>query len=803
MTQRGPWVRHRWRLVALLALVLAAAVAWIRAGTLLPTDPGARLQALYGETRLLDRHGQPLRHLTGPDHWRAMPVGLDQISDKVVAATLALEDQRFWQHPGVDPLAIARAAAQNLMRLRRFSGASTLTQQLVKQMERRPRTWSGKLVEALEAVQLDACYTKRDVLGWYLNWAPYGGLTRGVEAAARGYFGVAAADVTWAQAAYLAVLPRAPGRLDPLLHPERALAPQRRLLRSLAAAGTIDDATLQTALATPIVIRPEAQARLAPHLGDWVQERLPLAVDRPTAWLTTLDAPLQDHVTQLLRVRLAALRDRHVGNGAVVVIDNETAEVRALVGSAGYGDTGRLGANNGALALRQPGSTIKPFAFAAAFASGDPGLHPATLLPDLEAHFATPQGDYAPRNYGDDGGDHTAGPLRARLALGASVNIASVRLMERVGVQPVLDLLRRLGLQSLAQDADHYGLGLVLGDGEVTLLDLTGAFATLARLGQHQTPRWLAGVQLLDGLPLVLPRDPPTRALPATAAFQVLDILRDPAARLPSFGRGSALELPFPVAAKTGTSKGFRDNWALGATPRWTVGVWVGNFDGSPMTDVSGVTGAAPLLHQVLLHLGGNAPTDDWTPPPGLHQRAVCTLSGGLATPRCTTQVDEWFVDGRDPRPCDVHVDIALDRLTGLRAGPGCPPGDVVHEVFAILPPIYAQWSHAHLPLPPTAFSPRCPGTDPLPTDAPLILEPHAGATFVRDSTLPASMQQIALLAHGSGRLTWTVAGREVAQTQPGQRAFWTPPPGHHRVIVRTDTGQHAHVDVDVEAPLR
>lgn len=793
MTRR-PWMR---RLAVVTVLLLLGLLVAAHGRWLLPDDPGQTLQLRYGATEMRDADGRTLRWLYGPDHTRAQPVALTAISPKLLAATLALEDQRFWRHPGVDPLAILRAVGQNLARGRRFSGASTLTQQLVKQMQPRPRTWSGKAVEALAALQLEAHYSKPTILAWYLNWAPYGGLVRGVQAASRGYFHKDAKSLSWAEATYLAVLPRAPGRLDPLLHPERALVAQRRLLRTLHAAGALNEQELAAALAEPVLIQPEASVSLAPHLADVVRAQLPALWQlRPTQLLTTLSAPLQDEVARRLRTHLATLADRQVGNGAVVVIDNATLEVRAMVGSAGYAAADRLGANNGALMLRQPGSTMKAFAYAAAFADPAKHLTPATLLADLEAHFATAHGDYAPRNYGDT----TAGPLRARVALASSVNIASVRLAQQLGVAQLLELLHALGLKSLDRSPEHYGLGLVLGDGEVSLLDLTGAFAALARMGSFAPPRWLRAVQWADGAPAPVAADLPRQVLPATAAFQVLDILSDPVARAPAFGRDGPLELPFQVAAKTGTSKGFRDNWALGATPRWTVGVWVGNFDGAAMRDVSGVTGAAPLLRAVLLHLVGTDESPPFTPPSGLTHAAICPLSGGAHTPLCPTAIDEWFAEGSVPPPCGVHQRVDLDRRNHLRAGPGCSPALLDYEVFAVLPPQFDRWAHDHLPpLPP--WSPLCPGSEAPRAGALAIDEPFDGATYQRDSQLPASTQQIALSGHGAAPLQWQVDGRPLGQTGSGERLYWTPPPGTHTIMVTDASQQRARVRIEVLAP--
>jgi len=780
---------------------LAALWALLRGGWLAPADPARTLRERYASTRLTDRHGRPLRDWTGPLHTRTRPLNLQDISPHLIAATLCLEDQRFFSHPGIDLPAIARAAWSNLARGHVVSGASTLTQQVVKLLAPRPRTLAAKAREALTALHLEARHDKREILQWYFNFAPYGSLVRGAQQAALVYLQKPAKDLTLAEAAWLAVLPRSPSRLDPLRDAHKALPAQRALLRRMHEQKLCTDQALRTALAQPIAVLAAWRRLDAPHFADFAAAQLaPLVALKPAQVRTTLDAALQDDVARMLDGHLRELAARQAGNAAVVVIDNESMEVRVLVGSRGYQDRAHLGANNGATALRQPGSALKPITFAAAF---DAGATAATLLADLPAHFATEQGDYAPKNYGGK----FRGPLLARVALANSVNVAALKLLAWLGVPRLQHVLHALGLTTLSRDAQTYGLALTLGDGEVTLLDLTAAYAALARGGRHAPARWLDAVQLGDGAQFSLPREPETQPISPAAAFLVTDILADPDARRLAFGRDGPLELPFPAAVKTGTSKGFRDNWTLGYTPRWTVGVWVGNFDGTPMQDVSGVTGAAPLWHDVMLRVAGRDAPLGFRPAPHMHQADICSLSGRIATPLCPQRATEWFAPGTQPLPCDVHVLRGIDKRNGLLAGPQCPPDHVEQQIFTQLPPEYATWQReAHLPPPPLQYSPLCPNQDPNLQEEVRIDQPQPGAVFYRDSQLADQTQQLALVAHSrQGQpLQWWVDGRAFGtQVASGTSVFWTLQPGRHQLRADTpDRRSHAEVRIEVEAPV-
>ncbi|MBI3565650.1 MAG: penicillin-binding protein 1C, partial [Elusimicrobia bacterium] len=533
---------------AVLAGLLAASVA---AEPALAPPPAVSV---------LDRRGRVLRTAL-PEDLYSVPVSLDAVSPWAVVATLAAEDRRFYEHPGVDLRALARAAWQDAKAGRAVSGGSTITQQLARALQPRPRTLWGKAVEAWRALALERRASKREILEAYLNRAPYGRGARGIEAASRAYFGIPAKDLTLGQAALLAGLPKCPSRCDPVKDPAAAQARRRTVLSRLSSWGWIDAGTRAAALAEKVRAADSARADLAPHFAR-------RALSRPggDARRTTLDADLQEELEGLVSSHLRTLADWHVTNAAVVALDNASGEVLAWVGSGDFRDDAHRGQVDGAAARRQPGSALKPFLYGLAF---ERGASPSDRIDDAPT-FA--KGGFAPRNYDEK----FHGLVTLRQALACSYNAPAVRLVEKVGVDDFLSTLRAFGLETLTRDADRYGAGLALGDGEVSLRDLAGAYAALARGGEWRPVREAPAD----------PAGPSRRALSREAAYLVTHVLSDDAARVEAFGHDSALALPFPFAAKTGTTKDYKDNWAVGYTPDWTVAVWVGNFDGSPMRRV-------------------------------------------------------------------------------------------------------------------------------------------------------------------------------------------------------------------------
>ncbi len=603
---------------------------WISVGLVgirgLPYGAPIRAEAIAQQDQALsfrDRNGLPLGTLLSQDQDHTQVVPLEKISPHLTAALIAAEDQRFYQHHGVDLWALGRAVGQAVQRRQIVSGASTISMQLARMLDPKPRTLWSKTQEIWQAWRLEAGMSKAEILAAYLNRLPLGGNLYGIEAGARYYFNTPAADLTLAQATLLAALPNDPVHLNPYANRPGLRQRQRYILQRLVAEGNISPAQSHQAAAEDLFVRlPEDDPLIAPHYLFWLAEQrqgnFPQApITGPIA--TTLDRPLQEFVSAQVRQLVASLAPHNVNQAAALVLDNHNGEVLAYVGSPRYwGD--RQGRNDGVQALRQPGSTLKPFLYQLALDTGK--LQPNSILNDSPVYYAIPGAQlYSPVDYSN----RFLGPIRLRLALGNSLNIPAVKTLEQVTVPVFLEQLQSLGFRHLTHPPDHYGLGLALGSGEVSLWELAHAYQTLAQS------------TLAPSSPLN----------PQTARY-ITHILSDPHARAREFGIDSALALPFPAAVKTGTSSGYRDTWTVGYTTDYTVATWVGNFDGSAMQNVSGVTGAAPLWHRIMLHLHERQEPKPF-PKPAWPQEKVCATTGLPPQADCQTVVLE-FMDPQYPQ---------------------------------------------------------------------------------------------------------------------------------------------------------
>ncbi|HPB98634.1 MAG TPA: penicillin-binding protein 1C, partial [Polyangiaceae bacterium] len=541
--------------------------------------------------RVFDRHGKLLAEVRAEDGARARWVSLERVGSHLPNALIAAEDTRFRMHPGIDPFAMVRAAFHNLLHRRIVSGASTLTQQLGRNLVPRPRTYWGKIREMTVALRIEASLSKDQILESYMNLVAFGPSLRGVEAASRFYFDKPTSSLSLAEAATLAAMPKGPSLYDPRSNPEGLRKRRDRILERMVEGGWASGEEAERAKREPLTVHARPTGWGAPHLmrglllGTVHPEIGPLA-ERASELRTTLDGALQREVQFAARSLVSSLRDKQVSTASVVVLDNASGHVLAWIGAHDFFDRSAQGQNDGVLALRQPGSALKPFVYATAMS--DLGWTAATVLPDVELHLPSTRGTYTPVNY--DGTQH--GPVRLREALANSYNIPAVYAASVLGPERVVEQLRAFGFGSFDREPDYYGAAIALGDGEVRLIDLANAYATLARGGVLKPIRALTGIKDSRGEEIPIPVSEEKPVISGAIARIITDILADRHARLAAFGPNSALELPFPVAAKTGTSKGFRDNLAVGYTPKATVAVWVGNFDGSPMNGVSGVTGA-------------------------------------------------------------------------------------------------------------------------------------------------------------------------------------------------------------------
>jgi penicillin-binding protein 1C len=609
--------------VPALAIALAAlAIALFSLGI----DVG-RLPHGRGTVTFVDRTGGLLGTISAADGSDAAWVPLERIAPSFVHAVVAAEDARFYRHGGVDVPALLRAARDYAVYGEPRSGGSTIEMQLARSLHPTPSTIRGKLVQIVGAERIALRSGKRAILQAYVNRVPMGGNIYGVEAAARTYFGVPAAQLDLAQAALLAAIPNDPPNLSPYTHWEALRARQRYVLEHMTQLRYITAAQAREAAAEQVHVLPRNDGLLAAeHLLFYLYPRV---VPGTALARTTIDGTLQRFVQEQVADVVGALDARHVTDAAALVIDNRTGDVLAYVGSPDYFSDEALGRNDGVQALRQPGSTLKPFTYELALENGT--IRSTTILDDAPATYAIPGGKlYRPADYSDT----FLGPVRVRYALANSLNVPAVRVLSMLGVAPLLDRLHTLGFSHLDKPASYYGLGLTLGSGEVSLWELTRAYETIARDG--------------SSLPLRALQDAPQAAPtvvgnPATWAL-VTDILADPHARSHDFGLHSVLQMPFPAAVKTGTSSDFRDTWTVGFSREYTVGVWAGNFDGSAMRGVSGVEGAGPLWNRIMLHLHENADPPPFPAPPGYVRKPICATTGLRPTASCDAVVEEWIL---------------------------------------------------------------------------------------------------------------------------------------------------------------
>jgi len=812
--------RAAWLLVASCLMLF---VGWL-ALRLVPL-PEALFVRPPSELEFVDRNGQPLRAVRSENTPFARSVAYADIPRPLVEATLAAEDRRFWSHHGVDFRASLRALWQLTRHRHIVSGGSTITQQLIKLAEPRPRTVQTKIIEALQALRLEQVWDKQRILSEYLNRLDYGNFNHGAAVAAGFYFAKPLRDLSPAEYALLASIPQAPSRLNPYRYPDRVRKRQQWVLHRMCAAGWLTNEELARASAEPLTLTPPHRIFEAPHFVDLLlaARRTELSeVDRfaqsalpsTPAIRTTLDLELNRFAESVLREHLEVVRAQHVSNGAVVIIDNHTGDVLALVGSEDYFSPAS-GQVDSAWAPRSPGSALKPFTYLLAL---EHGATPATIVADVPGEFVTATGLFAPVNYNR----HCYGPVRYRVALANSLNISAVKVLESIGgPEPLQHLLQQCGLSTLYRSPNDYGLGLTLGNADVRLLELANAYACLARLGEYKPYRLLAsqepssaqpspsplrsggegwgeealraqGEGLLDLQPSTVSpsfdvrrsmfdvRCSPVhgeRIMDPAAAYLIADILHDNDARTLAFGAESALRFDFPVACKTGTSSDFRDNWAIGYTPEFTVGVWIGNSDGSPMQHVSGVTGAAPILHELFDHLHERYGATWYAQPTNIVECWIQPISGKrLKEPSSDPAAikEKFFADHLPPLDTPDDYEILSPSKRAVRLG------NEYRDWFAS----QDNWLGSGAVLREKDHPVR-------------ILFPPPGTVVYLDPDLPDQGSRLFLRATGPADIQWH--SDSLSLTTVGNREIALLTEGHHQLTARDPvSGAEAETWLDV-----
>jgi 1A family penicillin-binding protein len=678
----------------------------------LPDYSQLESRRVFQTSRIVDRNGQLLDEINDPSGGRRTLVSLPDIPQVMRDATVAAEDAGFYSNPGFEPRAIVRALYQNFRGQRIVSGASTITQQLVKNtMLSAQPTAERKVREALLAIELTRRYSKDRILEMYLNEIYYGNLAYGVEAAAQTYFGKSIKQLSLAEASFLAGLPQAPAANDPFVNLAAARERQGYVLDQMEQRGFISPDDARAARQQPLNLAPATASRPshAPHfvvyVRQWLEKRFPtdLLYRAGLQVQTSLDLGLQQIAERSAREQIEAIRERGASNAALVALRPESGEVLAMLGSLDFSDPAIDGQVNVAIRPRQPGSALKPFTYLAAFGRG---WSPATMIMDLPTTFG---GAYTPLNFDRQ----FRGPVSARQALGQSLNVPAVKTLEFIGQDELLRTVHRLGINGL-RDPQRYGLSLTLGGGEVTLLDLTYAYQAFATNGQQvgaslteaeRQPGYselepVVVLKVTEANGKVLYQFTPggagtTRAVvDPSLTYLITNILSDDEARAPTFGRNSPLKLARPSAAKTGTTDDFHDSWIVGYTPDLITGVWVGNSDGRPMRDVQGARGAGRIYHQFMETALASTPMRVFARPPGVVEREVCALSGLLPSSDCPERVRELFAPNNLPtRQDDLFKRAEICLVNGKLATDQVPPNGRESRLFVTFPEPYSAWA--------------------------------------------------------------------------------------------------------------
>jgi len=816
-------------ILVVLGLAGWAIYAWLFVD--LPAPGELPRRAAAPSSKIVDRYGRLLYEVIDPQLGKHSPLALSDIPLALRQATIATEDASFYTNPGVDARGILRALWSNLRGGEVLSGASTITQQIARYLlmtpeERSQRSLTRKLREWVLALRLTRTYSKDDILALYLNEVYYGNMAYGVESAAHAYFGKSVGELDLAECTLLAGLPQAPALYNPLLDLDASRRRQRTVLDLMVKHGYLSAAEADLAAeeqlrfaATPFPIR-------APHFVTYVWSMLERELGVETLARgglqieTTLDIDLQEKGEAIIRRHLSELQeqnspDRNVNNGALVALDPLSGEILAMVGSADYFDARISGAVNSCLALRQPGSSIKPITYAAAF---DPAwlqtpaeaitrwgvlpFTPATMLVDVRTSFITREGvGYVPLNY--DLRWH--GPVLLREALGSSYNLPAVKVLDAIGVERMMAQARRMGITTFDSSTTQFGLALTLGGGEVRLIELASAYGAFAAGGNLVIPIAVRKVvHTSDQVLYVAPAAQPKPALDERVAYLITEILSDEWARFPSFGEESALYIGRPAAAKTGTTTDWRDNWTVGYTPDLVAGVWVGNADNAPMVHISGVTGAGPIWHDFLTWALKDRPAQDFARPDGLTEVEVCALSGELPNPYCPHRQRELLIAGTEPTTtCNSHQLVRIDIRTGLQATESTPAQQVRERVYAVYPSEAQAWAIGQgIPQPPPE-SESTGASDPGqetggPVPPLIIVSPFQMDRYRLSAALPPQNQRILIQAQPGGqasfaRVTLYLDDEPLATfEQPPYQLWWPLQPGVHRVhaVGETSDGQ-------------
>ena len=717
-------------------------------------------------------------YLSDDDYWR-FDSDIDEIPEFLQLALIEYEDRWFYSHPGINPISLFRALITNARSGRRVCGGSTLTMQVARMMEPKSRTYRSKFIEMFRAIQLESKYSKQEILELYFNLAPYGGNLEGIAAASYFYFGKSPAVLSKSDSLTLVGLPNSPSYLRPDKHHDRSRKHRDKIAHLMMERGLISSDVYEDILTDELPRKRYSIPQLAPHFSRYVKKKNPGMKKIES----TIDLKKQNLCEELLSQHLAPMLEMDITNGSIIVIENESGAVRAMVGSRDFADSLISGQVNGSIALRSPGSTLKPFAYALAL---DDGLvSPKMILADVPINYS----GYSPVNFDNE----YHGGIPAMDALKYSLNVPVINIHSQLG-DSFYKFLKTGGITTLNKPREHYGLPLVLGSGEVTLLELTNLYTTLANGGFYQDFQLVEKTGSAKG----------ERILSDASTWIISEVLSD--VRRPDLPDcwESALSAT-KIAWKTGTSYGHRDAWSIGYNSEYTIGVWIGNFSSHEAEKLVGVEVAAPLLFDIFNSL---TKSSDWfIKPETVETRQVCTVSGTPLNINCSLSAKENYIPGISPAlKCSMHQRFFIDKQTGLRlTGANKHLREHTEVVYEIYPEKIASWRHRmgyHVDLIPKLFTDLNHFKSGKP---PIINSPLNQSSFILRKNVPSQHQKILLdasVSNTKNNLFWFVDGELLSQNSPDKEQFYFPTIGKHKITCMDNEGNSSSVTIEIRQHL-
>lgn len=714
--------------------------------------------------------------LSPDDKWR-LYTNITEITPLLQKTLIHKEDQYFYYHPGINPFAMLRAAGRNIFSGKRTSGASTITMQVVRLLEPKKRTYLNKLTESFRAMQLELHYSKEEILQLYLNLVPYGGNIEGIKAASLFYFGKTPQLLSLAEITALTIVPNRPSSLRPGTRNDALKTARNQWLTRFGNENLFDKNTIQDAIAEPLTVKRLTAPKQAPHLSLRLKKDFP---DQPVI-NTTIKIQTQKQIEEQVKNYVDRLQSMNIHNAAVLVINNETMAVEAYVGSADFNNPYDGGQVDGIRAIRSPGSTLKPILYATAFDKGI--ITPKTVLNDVPTNFS----GYEPENFDQ----HFNGQVTAEFALANSLNIPAVKILKEVSTRVLIDKLKKADFQTIRKHSKDLGLSMILGGCGVTLEELTRLFAAFSNEGELKQIRYTTETQVSKKGEQLVSKE---------ATFLLNNILTQVTRPDLPTNFDNTYHLP-KIAWKTGTSYGKRDAWSIGYNRKYTIGVWVGNFSGEGVPELSGANTATPLLFSIFNALDYNATNSWYQMPENVSLRKICAVSGDIPADFCDHQITDYFIMGVSPyRKCQHLRCVFTDDDGRISYCTYCLPesGFVKKTYPNLAPELIAYYESKKIPyqkLPPHNHS--CERV--FREGVPLIISPNDGSEYFIQTNEPQQIQLSCQTGNDVQEVFWYVNDKLVKRSAPHEAVFISPPVGKIKISCSDDKGRNSDVQIVVK----